>query len=391
MGLILLGPKKSEEPYSAGDKKLIGAIADQAAVVCENRWLSDRVDREARVRREVLAHLDDERINLVKQCPSCGLCFDHAASHCPTDGTELELTLPVERILDDRYRLDRSIGRGGMGAVFEATDLRLSRTVALKIMMGHLFGDRTAQLRFEREARASANLRHPNIVQIHDYGRIGADGAYLVMELIEGSTLREELRKHGPIGPAALAEILDGLLDGLAAAHAAGVIHRDLKPENVMLVRSPSRDSSSPGKLSAKILDFGLAKVATEALRGSGSLTATGAVLGTWAYMSPEQIAGGEIDERSDLYTVGAMTVEALTGRRPFERATPAQLQLAMNRGRVSFGPGGSHVRLLERLVNTAIATDPMHRFQSADAMRDALVPVLRSCRDLDPTAIHTD
>ena len=190
----------------------------------------------------------------MKECPSCGRCFDRSGDVCPDDRNELSLTLPVERVLEDRYRLERVLGRGGMGAVYEATDTRLSRSVAVKIMMGHLFGQQKALRRFEREAQASANLNHRNIIAVHDYGRIGDDGAFLVMELIRGMTMRGELDRHGRIAPPVAAEWFDQVLDGLSAAHEHGIIHRDLKPENIMI-----RGQGAGGD-SIKILDFGLAK-----------------------------------------------------------------------------------------------------------------------------------
>ncbi len=215
-GLLLFGEKRSEEPYSASDKRLLQAIAGQVAVVCENLRLKERVDRDSRMRHDVLAHLDQEQVNLVKECPTCGTCFDRSEDVCAHDQSELILTLPVERTIEDRYRLERVLGKGAMGAVYEATDSRLSRRVAIKITRGQLFGRQTALRRFEREARASANLNHPSIIPVYDYGRTGPDGAFLVMELIQGVTLRAELQRRGSIDPRVVADRFDQVLDALS-------------------------------------------------------------------------------------------------------------------------------------------------------------------------------
>jgi hypothetical protein len=371
-GLILLGHKKSEEPYSPTDKTLLQAIAGQVAVLCENLWLHDRVGRDSRVRRDVLAHLEKEHVNLVKECPACGRCFDRSDEVCPDDRSELALTLPVERVLEDRYRLERVLGRGGMGAVYEAKDTRLSRLVAVKIMTGHLFGQPKALRRFEREARASATLNHPNIIQVHDYGRIGDDGAFLVMELIRGTTMRDQLERHGRIAPSVAAEWFDQVLDGLTAAHAQQIIHRDLKPENIMVGGDVAEGES------VKILDFGLAKAKWVSTDSTG-LTAPGTVMGTYAYMSPEQLGGAELDERSDLFSVAVMVVEAITGSHPFRSRTTAEMLHAILHRRVRLEGEGEAVRALERVLARSLAYESANRFGSARELRQALIPALRA------------
>jgi serine/threonine protein kinase len=369
-GLILLGHKKSEEPYSPTDKTLLQALAGQVAVLCENLWLHDRVDRDSRVRRDVLAHLEKEHVNLVKECPVCGRCFDRSDEVCPDDRSELSLTLPVERVLEDRYRLERVLGRGGMGAVYEASDTRLSRSVAVKIMTGHLFGQPKALRRFEREAQASAKLNHPNVIDVHDYGRIGDDGAFLVMELIHGTTMRGRLERQECVAPPIAAEWFDQVLDGLTAAHEQGIIHRDLKPENIMI-----GGTSAEGE-SVKILDFGLAKAKWVSTASTG-LTAPGAVVGTYAYMSPEQLGGAELDERSDLFSVGVMAVEAITGSHPFRSRTTAEMLHAIQHKPVRLEGAGETVRRLESVLAKSVAYDPANRFGSARELRQSLIPAL--------------
>ena len=389
-GLLLLGEKKSEEPYAAADRKLLDGIGGQIAVVCENLWLKERVERDLKVRREVLAHLEDGGINLVRECPVCGACFDRAEEFCPQDRVELILTLPVERTIEGRYRLDRLLGRGGMGAVYEATDLRLERKVAIKIMLGALFGHQDSLRRFEREARASAQLSHRNIIAVYDYGRTGADGAYLVMERLRGSTWRADLNRSGSVEPAVAAEWFDQVLSGLAAAHQAGVIHRDLKPENIMLT------SPAEGGTRVKILDFGTAKVRMLGVSGqetgTASLTVPGTVLGTYMYMSPEQLAGGKVDERTDLFSLGIMVVETVTGQRPFQGTSLMELHLAILQGSFHLKGEAKEVRRLDAVLQRSLSKDATARFASAAAMQRELIPALRRCPRLAaPLAASTN
>jgi hypothetical protein len=174
-GALVLGERKSEEPYTESDRGLLDAVVGAMSIAFENLRLKKSVDEGLREKREVLARLDRDGINLLKECPACGACFDSSEGACSVDGTTLAFTLPVERTVAKRYRLMHRIGKGGMGVVFDATDLNLSRTVALKVMTSHLFGDQTALRRFEREARILAHLNHPNIVAIHDFGRLGGE------------------------------------------------------------------------------------------------------------------------------------------------------------------------------------------------------------------------
>ena len=370
IGLLLLGEKKSEEPYSATDRKMLQAIAREMAIVHENALLKARVGKEQKIKREVLARFEEQNINLVKECPACGACFDSSVEHCDNDASELTLSLPVERTIEGKYRLERLIGKGGMGAVYQATDLRLHRTVAIKIMLGSMFGDLLALRRFEREARTSARLNHLNIISIHDYGAIGSEGAYLVMEFVPGITLRSELTQKGTIDPSTAAEYFDQIMEGVKAAHAAAVIHRDLKPENILI--SKVRNDSY-----IKILDFGLAK-ATQLDVTNSSLTARGAIVGTFGYMSPEQLTGEEADQRSDVFSVGVMVVEALTGRRPFGGRTHAELLTAVLHGSYHLEGASKESRLLDAVLQKCLAKDPAERYASAAETQRELIPAIR-------------
>ena len=393
-GLLLLGEKKSEEPYTPNDRTLLQTITAQMAVVYENVWLKEHAAKEQKIKHEVLARFEDQQINLVKECPACGACYDSTSNACEKDQRELTLSLPVERTIDKKYRLQQMIGRGGMGAVYEATDLRLNRRVAIKIMLGNMFGDRTALRRFEREAQASARLNHPNIITVYDYGAIRTDGAYLVMELVRGSTLRSELQRAGRLGPQTAAAWFTQLLEGVKAAHTAGVIHRDLKPENVLI------SGDAAGRQQIKVLDFGLAKILQIDPSNPQSLTAPGMIMGTFAYMSPEQVTGEEVDERSDIFSLGVMAVEALTGHRPFVGRTSAELITAIlgasfhlpgpifSKAGDAGGVAGNldevraldAVRRLDEVLQRCLAKDREQRFESVAAMQQMLIPAIEHC-----------
>jgi serine/threonine-protein kinase len=225
---------------------------------------------------------------------------------------ETAVTDPVVGlVLEGRYRLEEHLARGGMSTVYSATDLRLHRTVAVKVMAEHLAHDPAFVDRFTREARAAAMLSHPNVVSVSDQGS-DQGLVYLVMELIRGRTLRDLLQARGRLTVAEAFAVVEPVLAGLTAAHRAGIVHRDVKPENVLI--------STDGQV--KVADFGLARAVTGT--GQTSHTATGGVLiGTVAYLSPEQLERGRGDARSDVYAAGVMLFELLTGHPPYGGDTP--------------------------------------------------------------------
>ncbi|MBO0808934.1 MAG: serine/threonine protein kinase, partial [Actinobacteria bacterium] len=214
---------------------------------------------------------------------------------------------PIGQLLDGRYRVDSHIASGGMADVYLGTDTRLERTVALKVMRAELASDQDFVRRFIGEARSVARLSHPNVVAVYDQG---SDGRilYLAMEYVPGQTLRSLLSQHGRLSPRAALDIMDGVLSGLAAAHEAGLAHRDVKPENVLL-----------GERGAiKVADFGLARLSSAARH-----TKSGTIIGTAAYLAPEQVAQGAADARTDVYAAGVMLFELLTGGQPHTGETP--------------------------------------------------------------------
>ncbi|MBL8177571.1 MAG: protein kinase [Bryobacterales bacterium] len=296
-----ISQKPNGETYTRRERRLIeNAVSHFFA--SQERLRKKEQEKGAEGPREVL--------NLMRECPRCGACYDSEVVLCPHDQEVPVLRLPIERVVDGKYVLERLIGRGGMGAVYEARDRRLNRRVALKVMLSELFGQQAALQRFEREAQLAAKISHPNIVQIHDFGPIGAMGAYQVMEYVEGRSWREELA--GGAVPAALCmNWIEQLLDGIEAAHACGIIHRDLKPENLLL------EERGHGRMQVKILDFGLAKMQLLNLSREEHLSIGVNTIGTVGYVPPEQLTGGTTDERSDIYAIGRIVAEVLTGTLP--------------------------------------------------------------------------
>lgn len=264
-------------------------------------------------------------------------------------------------VVADRYRLHRRIGRGGAGEVWRATDTVLDREVALKILHRHLVGDDAAMDRFRREAITAAGINHANIVVIHDIGQAGED-VFLVMELIDGPTLAGILHRTAPLDPDAVVAIAHQVAIGLGAAHANGLVHRDIKPANVLLTANGT----------AKVADFGIAK----ALSGAqASLTQPGEVLGTASYLAPEQLSGEEVGPRADVYALGLVLHEALTGQRAFDGGTVTEVAVArfsVDEVRPSDLRDGVPPEL-DELVARATNQEPSRRFRDGGAMAAAL------------------
>lgn len=361
-GFFSLSGKKSEIPYTQRDRELLETLAHQIALVQENLSLKDRVRREQRIKTEVLARFDAGDINLLKECPRCGKCFDRVVERCDEDRAALTFTLPVERNVENRYRLERLIGKGGMGAVYEATDTRINRTVAVKILSGASFGNRDALRRFEREAQTAGRLQHPNIITVFDYGVLSTEGAFLVMELFRGESLRQVLEREGKLDPKTVVAWFGQILDGVEAAHKQGIIHRDLKPDNILV----SRGENGAARLC--ILDFGLARL-NEQEPAAHSVTVPGMVMGTFGYMPPEQLRGERTDERSDLFAVGVMIYEALYGEKPFRGNSYQELLRAMTSDESLTELDKRSAEFFEK----SLAQEPAARFASASEMKRVL------------------
>lgn len=280
----------------------------------------------------------------------------------------------IGRLIDGRYQVRSRIARGGMATVYLATDLRLERRVAIKIMHGHLADDNTFKNRFVQEARSAARLAHPNVVNVFDQGQ-DSDMAYMVMEYLPGITLRDLLKDYGKLTPEQTIDIVTAVLGGLAAAHKAGIVHRDMKPENVLL--------ADDGRI--KLGDFGLARAAS-------ANTATGqALLGTIAYLSPELVTRGVADARSDIYALGIMMYEMLTGEQPFVGEAPMQIAYQHANDSVP-APSLKTPGLppeLDEIVLWATSRDPEGRPRDASEMLEKLL-TLNSAAPGAPAAGQT-
>jgi Protein kinase domain len=369
--VIALGERLSDEPYTAEDRELLSTIASQMGL-----WLNvtrlgpaaagaDAVTVARPMANPGTPAPGDETL---LDCPRCGRISDGKATSCPADGAAFREVPGVPRVIDRKYRIDERIGRGGMGAIYRARDLRLDRDVAIKVVHAELLNDPDARGRFRREAQLVARLQHPSIVSIFDYGTLPGGGAYLVMELVRGEDLRRVLSREGALPPARAARILSQIGSAIDAAHRAGVLHRDLKPENVLLT-DDERD--------VKVLDFGVAKLISEnrpdqPLPSSTLLTVDGMVVGTPAYMAPEQLRGQPLDERSDVFSLGVMAFEMMTGDLPFGRGSLAEIALRQARGvpalRSEAGRSGAITPALEQAVQTALAMNPAARPTSPSA-----------------------
>jgi serine/threonine protein kinase len=289
---------------------------------------------------------------------------------------------PVQpgRVLADRYRLEERLGEGGMGAIWRAEHLVLAAPVAVKILERDVVDSEEAVARFLREAKAAASLRSPHVVQILDYG-VEEGVPFIVMELLEGETLRDRIKRLHTLEAVEMVRIVGDVARAITRAHEAGIVHRDLKPENIFLV--PNEDSEI-----AKVLDFGVAKVEASTL-ADGTNTRTGSILGTPFYMSPEQAQGNkEVDYRSDLWSLGVIAFECLTGKRPFNSDALGDLVLQICvrdiavPSELATVPAG-----FDEWFARATARPPEDRFQSAREMIESL----RECLGDDYRLTVTD
>ena len=239
--------------------------------------------------------------------------------------TDLSTTLPatdpfVGRTLDEKYYVEERLGSGGMGAVYRARHLSMDRPVAIKFLHPRFVEDESARLRFLTEARAAVTLRHANAVSVTDFGQTAEGWIYIVMELLEGRTLREIVSREAPLETARATSIMLQASDAVAAAHQAGIIHRDLKPSNILITQSADQPAV------VKVLDFGIAKFFDASDEDGNGVVQTNSVIGTPRYMSPEQYNGHELTPATDVYSLGVILYEMLTGMVPFSGSTPAEI-----------------------------------------------------------------
>ncbi|HEV8496089.1 MAG TPA: serine/threonine-protein kinase [Gemmatimonadaceae bacterium] len=316
----------------------------------------------------------DEAVAVIKVCPQCGTEYETGDRFCPKDGTSLRPKAAgdplIGRVIADRYLVLARIGEGGMGRVYLAEHVKMTRQCAIKVMNPSLVNDPDSLHRFAREASNAARILHSNVAAVFDYGE--ADKiVYLVMEYVDGESLSTIIARDGPLDPRRAIDIARQVADGLSAAHELGIVHRDLKPDNVILTHTRG------GKEIAKVVDFGIAKAIAESPQDA--LTRSGLVIGTPEYMSPEQLLGDPVDERADIYSLGCILYQMLTGAQAFSADTREQ----MIRRRLHETP--PHVRdfdpalprRLDTLIVHMLARSPTDRLASAAQARDQLDPAL--------------
>jgi serine/threonine-protein kinase len=369
VGFLVLGPRRSEQPYFASDRKLLEALAAQIAFVNENLSLRTQVDWQSKAVRDLRVQLAESDPGMVRECPTCGRCFAAVGDCCPVDQSSLIVTSLVPLVIADHYGLERVLGRGGSGTVYEAADLVLKRRVAVKVQSPDKLRPETLR-RFQREAYAVASLSHANIVGAYDFGLAESGAAYFVMELVRGRTLRVRMNE-GEATAERAAEWFAQILDGIQAAHQGGIIHRDLKPENILIT-----DAADTGNSMVKITDFGLARLNRPEASDTGQLTLAGEVFGTIPYMAPEQLRGESTSTASDLFAIGVMAFEVLTGSVPFGVTYHARLLALREKPVLLPATTPEQLRLREVLLK-CIEHDPGDRFPSAAALKQELIPLM--------------
>jgi len=258
-----------------------------------------------------------------KTCPQCGQTYDFEQRFCPRDGSTLRAPAGsnlVGSVLADRYHIVRRIGEGGMGQVYLAEHVKMRRRSAVKVLHQGMVNDPDAIARFNREASNASQIQHPNVAAIYDFGETEDGLIYLAMEFIDGEPLRKMIERQGALTAVQAADITRQVADALEAAHEMGIVHRDLKPDNIMIARGRS------GEDVAKVVDFGIAKATTG---DDQKVTRTGLAIGTPEYMSPEQLSGDTLDNRTDIYSLGLVAFNMLTGQLPFPAVSSREAMIA--------------------------------------------------------------
>jgi eukaryotic-like serine/threonine-protein kinase len=290
---LSMGTRRSGQPYTREDIELLQSVADSLGLLLQSGEAGPPLES-------------------CLECTACGRCYDSGVVRCTEDtGTLRRVGLP--RLIQGRFRMERRIGQGGMGVVYEAKDLELDRPVAIKFLGDRRMGDASAMSRFRREARVLARFQHPNVVTIFDAGCVANGRGFLVMELLRGVTLRHELSAKGALQISRISEILQGVCSAVEAAHQRSIVHRDLKPENVFLTEQQVG-------IIPKVLDFGLAALIdpNESTVTLGGATGAGQLVGTPGYIAPERLHGQRGGEAGDIWCIGVIAYEMLTGRHAF-------------------------------------------------------------------------
>jgi tRNA A-37 threonylcarbamoyl transferase component Bud32 len=343
--LLVLGGKRSEEPYSDEDQDLLVDVAASLAILVKKPTATTAARRD-----------------LFEECPQCGMCYDDGTMRCTQEGSRL-VPVILPRLLGERYRLERRIGRGGMGTVYKAHDVALDREVAVKLIREELVANSEAAQRFHREAKVAASFSHPAVVTVHDFGVHGESRAFLVMEFLRGRTLRDEMNQVKRMPSVRTFSLVKQVCAALEAAHQRQIVHRDLKPENIFLV-----DGS--GEELIKILDFGLAKfLSLDAGQSTVTLdTGIGQLLGTPSYMCPEQLKSSDVNPGWDLWALSVVAYEMLIGTRPFAGSSIVECHRAVVAG--NFIPIHKVVAdappRWNEFFTSSFSLEPVHRPQTA-------------------------
>ena len=313
----------------------------------------------------------------MKECQTCKNCYSDDVAVCPNDGMPTLHTIAGEPVLEGKYHLECRLGQGGMGIVYKARHAYLKTLLAIKVILPDLVGnDPQLVTRFRQEALAAAAIRHQNVVSVTDYGVIEGTLPFLVMEFVEGESLHDLLAREQSLSPEYSLDLMSAICAGVGAAHHQGIVHRDLKPLNIMICS----DKPSLAE-SVKILDFGLAKIKSGELLGSFIQAQTTGLMGSPYYMAPEQWADEEPDSRSDIYSLGVMLFQMLTGDVPFKGSSiPAIMKKHISDPAPSFADLGVSISPeLERAVMHTLVKDPADRTPSVDVLvkelRDAIHP----------------
>lgn len=305
----------------------------------------------------------------MRECPVCFICYDDSVAQCPNDGRATFHSLHGDVLLDRRYLLERRLGEGGMGIVYKAEHKHLKKPRAIKIIRHELVGnDPSFTRRFHQEAMTAAAIKHPNIIDVSDFGFLEETIPYIVMEFVEGISLQELMTREGRFTPEKALEYMQVIASAVAAAHAHGIVHRDLKPLNIMI------QSGRSAQEQVRILDFGLAKIKSD-LFGSFVGAKTTGIIGSPYYMAPEQWSDEEADKRCDIYSLGIMLHQMLTGDVPFKGSgIPAIMKKHLMSPPPPLALPGSGISVeLEKVVHHALEKEPDKRTASAEDFIDEL------------------
>src|SRR3954471_10777420 len=306
----------------------------------------------------------------MKECPACRSCFSDDILHCPDDGAATTSSISGEPILDGRYQLEKRLGHGGMGVVFQARHIFLKTAHAIKIILPDLVGnDPNLVTRFRQEALAAAAIRHQNIIAVTDFGVVRGTMPFLVMEFVQGKSLQDLMAEEGAMPPLRAFELMQPICAGIAAAHRQGIVHRDLKPLNVMIC------DDLPSTEAVKILDFGLAKIKSGELLGSFIAAQTTGLMGSPFYMAPEQWSDDDPDSRSDIYSLAVMLFQMLTGDVPFKGSSiPAIMKKHISDPPPSFAELGARIAPeIENVVRHSLQKQPEQRTTTVEMMVEEL------------------